>query len=201
MSSFQFLFCPPLSATFQSAWTSTTLGEKLRFDRCTQERLSSPNCIRDLQSQVAGNQSFTARNMLRPSLYFKHQNLHGPPDQASWVRQGRRNQWHFKPHQTWEKDMGLQPGFLWRCSRSRWKQGFEESLCSGGDTHGPESKWLIFKHAYEKSACVCAQLRMFSLMSLQVRVKYSLLDAVLCALECGRASPLARSRNSTQARY
>lgn len=38
-------------------------------------------------------------------------------------------------------------------------------------------------------------------MSLQVRVKYSLLDAVLCALECGRASPLARSRNSTQACY
>lgn len=109
------------------------------------------------------------------------------PDQASRVQRGRRNQWHFKPHQTWEKDIGLQPGFLWRCSRSRWKQGFEEFLCSGGDTRGPESKWLIFKHAYEKSVCVCAQFKMFSLMSLQVRVKYSLLDAVLCALECGRA--------------
>lgn len=89
--------------------------------------------------------------------------------------------------------MGLQPVFLWRCSRSTWKQGFEEALCSGGDTHGPESKWRIFKHAYEKCVCVCARFKVLSLMSLQVWVKYSLLDAVLCVLECGgvRACSLA----------
>lgn len=49
---------------------------------------------------------------------------------------------------------GLQPVFLWRCSKSTWKQGVEEALCSGGDTHGPESKWLIFKHPFRKCVCV-----------------------------------------------
>lgn len=78
------------------------------------------------------------------------------PDWAVYSRaqKGRRNQWHSKPLQTRERDTGLQPVFLWRCSRSRWKQGFEEALCSGGDTHGLESKWLIFEHAYEKCVCV-----------------------------------------------
>lgn len=95
---------------------------------------------------------------------------------------------------------GLQPVFLWRCSKSTWKQGVEEALCSGGDTHGPESKWLIFKHPFRKCVCVCvsAQFKVFPLMSLQVWVKYSLLDAVLCVYsKCGCArfffppSPLA----------
>ena len=94
------------------------------------------------------------RNILRPGSYFKHQNPRSP-DQASRAQRGRRNQWHFKPHQTGERGMGLQPVFLWRCSKSTWKQGVEEALCSGGDTHGPESKWLIFKHPFESvSVCV-----------------------------------------------
>ena len=50
--------------------------------------------------------------------------------------------------------------------------------------------------------CVCvhvnAQFKVFSLMSLQVRVKYSLLDAVLCVLECGSARALACLCNSVQ---
>lgn len=140
VSSFQFLSYPLCH------FPVSPLGVERRFDRSAQQQLPLPNCIRDLHCQVLGKLPFTVRNISR----FNPSNIKLPILNwavYSWVQKVRRNQWHFKPRQTLERDMGLQPVFLWRCSRSRWKQRFEEPLCSGEDTHGLEYKWLILKHA------------------------------------------------------
>lgn len=137
----------------------STFGDEHEFDRCTREQLPPlPDCIWELQSQTAGNQSY----MLGPSLYFKHQN---PRSLTRLAKYGEIN-------------CTLNPIKLERKTRVSGLVFFggvadpDESEDWRGPSALEETRMDqnindFLKQAHKTCACVCAQFKVFSLISLR----------------------------------